>query len=170
MGRKPFFLTAVVGTLLALDIATKRWALAALEPGMTTFWGKLPITLAFNKGAAFSLHVGAASRWFFLIVSVLAIAAFLKIYFDTPTSDRLRLSALATVIAGALGNLVDRVRWDRGVVDFIGPVDLGFYHFPIFNIADIAITCGAVLLAISFWNEKPAPAEAEAAATAAPQP
>ena len=40
------------------------------------------------------------------------------------------------------------------MVDFIGPIDLGFYHWPIFNIADMAISCGAVLLAISFWQEE----------------
>ena len=52
------------------------------------------------------------------------------------------------------GNLVDRVRWDRGVVDFLGPVNLGFAHFPIFNVADIAITCGAFARAFSFWLEE----------------
>ena len=39
-------------------------------------------------------------------------------------------------------------------MDFLGPVDLGFWHFPIFNVADISITCGAILLAISFWQEE----------------
>ena len=68
--------------------------------------------------------------------------------------DHLRLSALTLVIAGALGNLIDRVRWDKGVVDFIGPIDLGFTHWPIFNVADMAISCGAVLLAVSFWQEE----------------
>ena len=58
------------------------------------------------------------------------------------------------VVAGALGNLYDRVRWDRGVVDFIGPIDLGIMNWPIFNVADMSITCGAVLLAISFWGEE----------------
>jgi signal peptidase II len=53
-----------------------------------------------------------------------------------------------------VGNLYDRVRWNRGVVDFLGPIDLGFWDFPIFNVADMAITCGAVLLAISFWFEE----------------
>ena len=60
------------------------------------------------------------------------------------------------MVSGALGNLYDRVRWDRGVVDFLGPVDLGFWDFPIFNVADMAITCGAILLAISFYLEEKA--------------
>jgi signal peptidase II len=57
-------------------------------------------------------------------------------------------------MTGALGNLIDRVRWNKGVVDFIGPIDLGFMDWPIFNVADMAISCGAVALAISFWMEE----------------
>ena len=68
--------------------------------------------------------------------------------------DHLRHVSLVLVIAGALGNLIDRVRWNGGVVDFIGPIDLGFMNWPIFNVADMAISCGAVLLAISFWLEE----------------
>ena len=67
-------------------------------------------------------------------------------------------------------NLYDRVRWSRGVVDFIGPVDLGFANFPIFNVADIAITCGAGLLAISFWLEERAERRAAARAPEVPPP
>jgi signal peptidase II len=79
-------------------------------------------------------------------------------------TDWLRLSALSLVAAGALGNLRDRVRWDRGVVDFIGPIDLGFMHWPIFNVADMAITTGAIALGLSLWREG---AEAKAMAEAA---
>ena len=61
--------------------------------------------------------------------------------------------AASFVMAGAVGNLIDRVRWDRGVVDFIGPMNLIVYNFPIFNVADMAISCGAVALAVSFWLE-----------------
>jgi signal peptidase II len=68
--------------------------------------------------------------------------------------DWLRLVSISMVVAGALGNLYDRVRWDRGVVDFIGPIDLGVMDWPIFNVADMAISCGAVMLAVSFWLEE----------------
>jgi signal peptidase II len=71
----------------------------------------------------------------------------------TPSTDRVRLFSLALIAAGAGGNLIDRVRWAGGVVDFIGPLDLGFMDFPIFNVADMAITCGAVLLLLSLWRE-----------------
>ena len=62
------------------------------------------------------------------------------------------------------------MRWDLGVVDFIGPIDLGFWDFPIFNVADMAITCGAVLLAISFWFEEQMERRLEAASAAAGAP
>jgi signal peptidase II len=55
---------------------------------------------------------------------------------------------------------VDRVRHTQGVVDFIGPLDLGFMHWPIFNVADMAITVGAILLGISLWREETEPQKA----------
>ena len=82
-----------------------------------------------------------------------------------PPGARLgRRIAITLVVSGAVGNLYDRLRWSDGVVDFIGPIDLGFWLFPIFNVADMAITCGAVLLAISFWFEEQAERKLEAAA------
>jgi signal peptidase II len=57
------------------------------------------------------------------------------------------------------------VRWDGGVVDFIGPINLGFMYWPIFNIADIAITTGAILLGISLLREEAAAARAASAQT-----
>jgi signal peptidase II len=68
--------------------------------------------------------------------------------------DFLRIVSISLVVSGAIGNLYDRVRWSRGVIDFIGPIDLGLWDFPIFNVADMAITCGALLLAASFWLEE----------------
>ena len=70
----------------------------------------------------------------------------------TRTGDAVRLAALALVFAGAAGNLVDRVRSARGVVDFLD-FTFGTWHFPTFNVADSAVTCGAILLAFSLWME-----------------
>ena len=81
----------------------------------------------------------------------------------------IRITAISLVVAGAVGNLYDRVRWSRGVVDFIGPIDLGFWDFPIFNVADISISCGAILLAISFWMEEQQERKAAAAGAEAPE-
>lgn len=146
----------IVPAVLVLDWVTKRWALEALAGGrrIQLFDGLLPLTLAFNKGAAFGLRVSQDSRWFFVPVTILALGLLVVLMRQAAPRDSLRHISLSLVIAGALGNLYDRVRWSRGVVDFIGPVDLGFAHFPIFNVADISISCGAVLLAISFWFEE----------------
>lgn len=142
--------------VLILDLWTKSWALDALAGGnrMELFGGLLPLTLAFNKGAAFGLSIGEDSRWFFVPVTVLALFLLVALFRRALPDDHLRHVALSLVIAGAIGNLYDRVRWSRGVVDFLGPVDLGFWDFPIFNVADMAITCGAIALAISFWLEE----------------
>jgi signal peptidase II len=91
------------------------------------------------------------------------------IFRRTPASDWVRLLATQLVAAGAIGNLIDRLRWDRGVVDFIGPINLGFMDFPIFNVADMALTCGAALLAISMLREEQTETEAVAARPALDQ-
>jgi signal peptidase II len=142
--------------ILVLDWMTKRWALEALAGGrrIDLAGGLLPLTLAFNKGAAFGIRLGEDSRWFFVPVTLIALVLLGLLLVQSRKDDFLRLVALSLVISGAVGNLYDRLRWSRGVVDFIGPVDLGFADFPIFNVADIAITCGAILLAISFWIEE----------------
>ncbi|MDX1566150.1 MAG: signal peptidase II [Longimicrobiales bacterium] len=156
MKKKSILLGTTVGVLLIADIWTKRWALETLGDGtrLELFGGLLPLTLAFNRGAAFGISIGDDPRWFFIPVTVLAVGLLSVLYAQAHEKDDLRLVSLALVMSGALGNLIDRVRWDRGVVDFLGPVDLGFMHWPIFNVADMAITCGAVLLAISFWMEE----------------
>lgn len=152
--------TAILGTLLTvvlvLDVWTKRWALETLGNGyrIDLFDGLVPLTLAYNRGAAFGISIGDDPRWFFIPVTILALVLLIVLYIQARSSDELRLVSLALVMSGAIGNLIDRVRWERGVVDFIGPIDLGFMHWPIFNIADMAISCGAVLLAVSFWMEE----------------
>jgi signal peptidase II len=60
---------------------------------------------------------------------------------------------VALVTAGALGNMIDRVRSPRGVVDFLD-VGVGNVRWPVFNVADIAVTTGAILLALSLWREE----------------
>jgi signal peptidase II len=142
---------------MALDVVTKRWALEALAVpghGHELLGGLVPLTLAFNKGAAFGMRLGEDSRWFFIPVTIIALVLLGVLYRQASERDLLRITAISLVVSGALGNLFDRVRWSRGVVDFLGPVDLGLWNFPIFNVADMAITCGAVMLAISFWLEE----------------
>jgi signal peptidase II len=145
----------VFPVVMALDLITKRWAMSALVTHRGELLGGLvPLTLAFNKGAAFGIHLGEDSRWFFVPVTLIALALLTLLLRQASRSDYLRIFAITLVISGALGNLYDRLRWSRGVVDFIGPINLGLWNFPIFNVADSAITCGAILLALSFWIEE----------------
>jgi len=152
---KLLFLGTILPAVLVADLVTKSWALRALafERG-ELFGGLVPLTLAFNKGAAFGISVGDDSRWLFVPITFLALALLGVLFKQAEDRDFLRIAAISLVVSGAIGNLYDRIRWDRGVVDFLGPVDLGFWYFPIFNVADIAITCGAIMLAVSFWLEE----------------
>ena len=141
--------------IIALDVMTKQWALVALEfESSELFGGLLPLTLAFNKGAAFGIRVGEDSRWFFIPVTIIALTLLTVLFRQAEDRDYLRIGSISLVVSGAVGNLYDRMRWSEGVVDFLGPVDLWLWDFPIFNVADMAITCGAILLAISFWFEE----------------
>jgi signal peptidase II len=156
----------LVGVILIADVVTKRWALDTLAHGSTAYGlAGVPLTLAFNTGIAFGLDIPSAGRWILIAASIFVVVMLAGMYHTASKQDFVRLTALSLVAAGALGNLVDRVRWDRGVVDFIGPIDLGFMHWPIFNVADMAITTGAILLGLSLWRE-----EAQAAAAPVLEP
>ena len=110
------------------------------------------LSLVYNRGAAFGLNVGDHSRWVFMALTIGALLILGRLYLSTRPGDRLRVASLALVCGGALGNLIDRIRHDLGVVDFL---DLGFgdARWPTFNIADMAVSSGAFLLAIVLWAE-----------------
>jgi len=142
----------VVAAVIALDILTKRLAEAMLplHRGVPVLGDFFQLQLVYNPGAAFGLHIGGASRWFFTVLTVLLVLA--SMVRGTRSGDALRLYALAAVIAGASGNLLDRLRSGRGVVDFL-LFSVGDFHWPNFNVADMAVSCGAVALALALWNE-----------------
>ena len=112
-------------------------------------------TLSYNTNAAMGLQLGGDSRR--LVLSVLTVAALVVLaflYHRTRPSERLRVIGVALVAGGALGNLIDRVRSSAGVVDFI---DVGVHNvrFWTFNVADMGITAGAVLLLIALgWKKQ----------------
>ena len=111
------------------------------------------LTYIFNRGAAFGLHLGDWSRVAFTVLAVVASGMLFLMYRSTPWRDRTRLVAIALVTGGALGNLIDRVRSSRGVVDFFD-IGVGAWRWPVFNVADIGVTIGALLLAVSLWREE----------------
>jgi signal peptidase II len=157
-------------TVLALDIATKYWAESALvrHSGRSVFGEWFQLRLVYNPGAAFGLDLGPFSRWIFMGVAIVAVVALFRMSVHAETGDWFRQLALGLVSGGALGNLIDRVRSSQGVVDFL---DLGVnaWRWPTFNVADMAVSCGAIALAISLWKED-ARREAAAAAAGTPLP
>jgi signal peptidase II len=160
----------VIGSIIFADVTTKRWALDSLRMGtIIEGVGGVPLTLAFNQGIAFGLPLPSAGRWIVIFATILVLFVLTNLFMRAERGDWLRLLSIELVAAGAIGNLIDRVRWNRGVVDFIGPIDLGFMHWPIFNIADMAITTGAILLGISLWREESAAAAAAAARVESPR-
>lgn len=136
--------------LIALDLWTKQLALAHLAPHqpVPVIDGLLNLTLVFNPGAAFSFlaDAGGWQKWFFAALA-LAISVLLGYWLTRIRRDDWRQALpFALVIAGALGNLHDRLRYGH-VVDFID-VYWRHYHWPAFNVADSSIVVGAALLVI----------------------
>jgi len=150
MSSKWLFFIGLVAVGVTLDQWSKQWALVNLQYAQTReAWnGWLLLTLSFNKGAAFGLHLGAASRVIFIVFIVGTVAWLTTVYHRT-RSGWLRQLGLTLVCAGALGNLTDRITSDAGVVDFLGPYDLGFMLWPIFNVADIWVVLGIAALFLS---------------------
>lgn len=153
-----------IAVVLTLDILTKFWVVRTFDLYETTpvLGDFFRFTYTHNRGAAFGIDIGEHSRIFFLILSLVALGVLGAIYRATPAWDRLRVLALSLVAGGALGNILDRIRYERGVVDFLD-FGLGASRFPVFNIADTAVTIGATLLLISFWLEGRREREEEAA-------
>ncbi|PYP32072.1 MAG: signal peptidase II, partial [Gemmatimonadetes bacterium] len=107
------------------------------------------------------------SRWIFFGLALAALAVLGSMVRSTRPGDRFRLGALALVCAGAVGNVIDRLRSSLGVVDFVD-VGIGPLRWPTFNVADSAITVGAIALALSLWLEGRAQERAKEARAAEP--
>ena len=145
--------------LVLSDCATKRWAEMNLserspEPvvGDVVRW-----TLAYNEGGAMGLSFGNASRPLLIFATLVVFVVLARVYRAASKRDASLGAATALVLGGAIGNLIDRIRWDRGVVDFID-VGIGTSRFWIFNVADIGVTVGATVLALHLWRSGEAPA------------
>ena len=151
----PLFWGAMI-TVVALDVVTKFLAVANLSPQHIpheVIGNHLRLTLVYNPGAAFGLHLGGYSRWIFMALTVGALIVLGRLYQATRQGGLVRTLALALVCGGAVGNLIDRVRSPMGVVDFID-VGLRDMRWPTFNVADMAVSVGAFLLAWVLWGEE----------------
>ncbi|GAB4358737.1 MAG: signal peptidase II [Immundisolibacter sp.] len=139
--------------VLVLDQLSKAAVLRWLQPHQVVeLLPGLNLTLVFNRGAAFSFLAGAGGwqRWFFTGLALIASVVILVLLRRTSPADRLTAGGLALILGGAVGNLVDRLRWGH-VVDFVD-LHLGSAHWPAFNVADSAISIGAALLLWGMWR------------------
>jgi signal peptidase II len=155
VSRKARVFWPILATLVLADCSTKRLVVDQLtgDPGPHPLLGEwLRVTLAYNPGAALNLSLGSASRVVFSLAAVVAVVLLLLLYRQTDPGGRLRAAAIALVAGGALGNLLDRLRSPQGVVDFID-LGIGDTRFWTFNVADVGVTLGAVLLAAILWQE-----------------
>ena len=145
-------LSIVTAVILVLDQATKLYidATFKLHESVPVIRGLFHLTYVRNKGAAFGILADSAIRIpFFITVSLLALLAILWYMKKLAPDQKLTVFALSLVFAGALGNLVDRIRFGE-VIDFLD-VFWGRHHWPAFNVADSAITVGVGLLILDMW-------------------
>ncbi len=143
----------LAAVIVVLDLGTKSLATNMLEYAISV--PVLPFfnfTLLHNTGAAFSFlaNAGGWQRWFFAVLAVV-ISGMLVKWLATLKSDKWLAIAIALVLGGALGNLYDRVVLGY-VVDFLH-FYWGNYHFPAFNLADSAITVGAIMMALDIFRK-----------------
>ena len=137
------FISAVI---VVADQLSKAWITARYQlfdsEAITSFFN---LVLVMNSGAAFSFLAGAGGwqKWFFVVLTV-SISTWLIFMLRQSTTERLMSSALALILGGAIGNLIDRLRFDA-VVDFLDFHYAG-HHFPAFNVADSAISVGVACL------------------------
>jgi signal peptidase II len=149
-------LPAIAALVVLVDQFSKHFVTAWLGEGQS--WDVVPwlapvfrITHVTNTGAAFGLLPGWGD--FFTVIAAIVIVAIIIYYREIPDGQWLMRAALGLQLGGAIGNLVDRLRWGS-VVDF---VDLNFWplhNWPVFNLADASIVTGVTLLALLMvWEE-----------------
>lgn len=158
---------ALIAALVPIDQLTK-WLVdhrLELHESRTVFEGWLSLTYVRNRGAAFGLLASADLPYQALLLTLLSVAALVAIgiyALRLPAEERLARTALTLIVAGALGNLICRVRFGY-VIDFVD-VYWGLHHWPAFNVADSAISVGVCLLVLDMLRAPQAAAAQPAAA------
>lgn len=150
LSRKSATFWALAITITVLDFITKQMAEASLQRGqpVEVLGDFLRFTLGYNTGIAFGLSLGGASRWLLVAVTMATMGLIFWLFRSVDERHKAQVIAFGLIMGGAAGNLLDRIFGDHGVVDFID-VGIGQSRFWTFNIADSAITVGAVLLVLS---------------------
>ncbi len=144
--------------VIVLDQFSKYWVLHHLIPYQPReICPGLQLTLAYNTGAAFSFlaQTGAWHTWFFMLLGSSLSCVLMILLWRLPPSARQHRIALSLILGGAIGNLIDRALMGH-VIDFID-VYYKTSHWPVFNLADSAICCGAILYVVNFSSLKGKP-------------
>ncbi len=144
-----FFPIAI--TVIVLDVITKHLAQTHLliHQPKEVLGDFFRLTLSYNTNAAFGMSVLGGSRWIYVGLTAVIVLTLWSMYRETQPNDRWQAIALGLIVGGALGNVVDRLRWTGGVVDFID-VGIGVHRFWTFNIADSGISVGATMMVLLF--------------------
>ena len=137
----------VAALAVVLDQVSKAWARTALAGGPAPLVpGVLDLSLVMNTGAAFS--IGSGSTWVFVILALVICAGAAGWVVRERQRPASVAAALGAVAGGGMGNLIDRVV-ARQVTDFLATT---FIDFPVFNVADIFVTCGVVIALVLLWR------------------
>jgi signal peptidase II len=156
-GSRYFLLALIASTVTILDQATKSWITQSmrLHESIPVIPNLFSFTYIRNPGAAFGLLAGSSNAFrtvFFGVTSLLALALLVTILVRLPDKDWIGQISIAGILGGAIGNLIDRLRFGE-VIDFLD-VYVESYHWPAFNVADSAISVGVVCLIIHFAFER----------------
>jgi signal peptidase II len=145
---------ALAALVVVLDQLTKYWVSASFDYGEArAVTGFFNLVLTYNKGAAFSF-LAAASGWqrgFFILIALIAMVV-ISVLLARHAGDKLFCVSLALILGGAIGNVLDRIALGY-VVDFLD-FHIAGWHWPAFNLADSAITAGAVLLVVDSFRPR----------------
>jgi signal peptidase II len=146
--------------VIVLDQLTKAMVLARMDlhESMPIVDGFFALTYVRNTGAAFGIFAGHDSAFrvpALLAVAGLALGVLLWFVRTVPADRKIVIAACGAVLGGAIGNMIDRAAYGE-VIDFFD-VYVGTWHWPAFNVADAAITCGVIVLCLDALRGEPAP-------------
>jgi signal peptidase II len=150
-------LASVTGGIVLLDQLTKQQIMQTmrLHESIPIIPNLFSLTYIRNPGAAFGLLAGSSNAFrmvFFGLTSIFALGLLGTILVRMPEQDWVGRVSVAGILGGAIGNLIDRLRFGE-VIDFLD-VYIEGYHWPAFNVADSAITVGVIFLIFHFALEK----------------
>ena len=170
-GRRAGYLLTLAPAVFLADFFSKKLIQRTMVPyGETVplIEGFARLRFIYNEGIAFGLHAGPFSGWLLISVSLAVTCTLIWYILFSGYHDVSGLVGLCLITGGACGNLYDRIAFGQ-VVDFI---EIGIHEltWPVFNVADMAVTCGAVLLALRLFFHNPAPGDQDNGKTSPAEP